>query len=57
MDSADQEIEVLRGMSPAKKLEVMHALIRQAYELKAAGIRTQSPETPEEKIRAFSTEP
>lgn len=30
------EYEILRAMSPAKKLDVMHALIRQARELKAA---------------------
>jgi hypothetical protein len=38
------EYEILREMSPAKKLDVMHALIRQARELKAAAIRASEPE-------------
>lgn len=38
------EYEILRAMSPAKKLDVMHALIRQARELKAAAISASEPE-------------
>ena len=31
-------------MSPAKKLDVMHALLRQAYDLKSAAIRASEPD-------------
>ncbi len=37
------ELEVLRAMTPARKLAVMHALIRQAWTLKAAALRETHP--------------
>ena len=43
----DQETDLLRRMRPARKLDVMHALIRQAYELKAAALRARWPDMPE----------
>ncbi len=46
-----EEYERLREMSPAQKLAVMHSLIRQGLELKAAGIRARRPELTEEEVR------
>lgn len=46
------EYEILREMSPAKKLDVMHALIRQARELKAAAIRASEPELTSAEVDA-----
>jgi hypothetical protein len=54
MNATPQEIELLRAMTPARKLEVMHALIRQAYELKAAGLRMTRPELSEDDIQALT---
>lgn len=51
MDALEEETAALRRMTPAKKLAVMKALIRQAYELKAAGIRARWPSLSEEEIR------
>jgi hypothetical protein len=41
-----EEIEtaILRRMSPAQKLAVMHTLWRMAWNLKLAGVRMQHPE-------------
>ena len=41
-----EEIEtaILRRMTPAQKLAVMHTLWRQAWNLKVAGVRMQHPE-------------
>ena len=52
MDLSELETDLLRRMTPAKKLEVMTGLIRQAYELKAAGIRARWPDLPEDEVRA-----
>lgn len=52
MTTVDQETDTLRHMTPAQKLAVMHALIRQAYELKAAALRARWPELSEEEVRA-----
>lgn len=47
-----QELDVLRAMTPAEKLAVMHALIRQAYELKAAAIVEQRPDLSQVEVDA-----
>ena len=52
MDPKEQETEALRRMTPEKKLAVMRALIRQAYELKSAGIRFSRPDLSEEEVEA-----
>jgi hypothetical protein len=52
MTPFEQETEAIKRMTPAKKLAVMHALIRQAYGLKAAALRARWPELPEETIKA-----
>jgi hypothetical protein len=48
--TAEREIELLRRMSPDRKLAVMRASIQQAYDLKTAWIRAQRPELSEEEI-------
>jgi len=52
MTFLDQETDVLRRMTPAEKLAVMHALIRQAYALKAAALRARWPDMPEREVLA-----
>jgi len=52
METPDQETEVLRRMTPAAKLAVMQALIRQAWELKAAALRARWPDLSEEEVQA-----
>ncbi|HUF50533.1 MAG TPA: hypothetical protein VMN60_06860 [Longimicrobiales bacterium] len=52
MKSREHEYEILRRMKPAGKLDVLRALIRQAYELKAAGIRLLQPDLTEEEVQA-----
>lgn len=53
MDSVAQlETAILRRMTPAQKLAVMHALWRQAWTLKTAGIRRQHPEWTAERVAA-----
>ncbi len=48
----EEETELLRHMTPAKKLGVMQTLIRQAYELKAAALRARWPELSEQEVWA-----
>lgn len=49
-----EEIEtaILRRMTPAQKLAVMHTLWRQAWNLKLAGVRMQHPEWTGEQVAA-----
>lgn len=47
-----REYDILREMSPGKKLDVMRALIRQAYELKSAAIRASEPDLTSEEVLA-----
>lgn len=49
--TTDQEIDALRRMTPAQKLAVMHALIRQAFELRAAAVRARWPDLSDEEVR------
>jgi len=52
MRALQQDTETVRRMSPAEKLAVMHGLIRQAWELKAAVIRSREPELSEAEVTA-----
>ena len=52
MNKPDGETEILRAMRPADKLAVMHTLIRQAFDMKAAALRSRWPAMPEEEIRS-----
>ncbi len=47
-----REYDILREMSPAKKLDVMHALIRQAYDLKSATIWASEPDLSSDEVLA-----
>lgn len=52
MEAFQRDTEIVRRMSPEEKLAVMHGLIRQAWELKAAVIRSREPELPEDEVRS-----
>jgi hypothetical protein len=52
MDSQEFETQALRAMSPEAKLGVTRSLIRQAYALKAAGLRSLHPELSEAEVWA-----
>jgi hypothetical protein len=56
MDALQQDTDILRRMSPEQKLTVMHALIRQAWEFKAAAIRARQPDLSEPVVRAQAWE-
>jgi hypothetical protein len=56
MDALHQDTEILRRMSPEQKLKVMHTLIRQAWELKAAAIRVRQPDLSEAVVQARAWE-
>jgi hypothetical protein len=51
MTNHELETEVLRRMTPEQKLAVMRSLIRQAYALKAAGIRALDPELSDQEVQ------
>lgn len=44
--------EILRSMSPARRLEVARELYETAWQIKAAGLRRQHPDWPEELLLA-----
>ena len=50
--SDEIETAILRRLTAARKLDVMHALWRQAWELKAAGVRHQHPDWSDEQVTA-----
>ncbi|MGH7547888.1 MAG: hypothetical protein ACREMM_06930 [Gemmatimonadales bacterium] len=50
------EIAILRRMTPAQKVAVMHALWRQAWNLKVAGVRRQHPEWTSQQVQALVRE-
>ncbi len=56
MQALPQDTEIVRRMSPEEKLAVMHALIRQAWELKAVVIRSREPELSEAEVTARAWE-
>lgn len=51
-DTRQLEYELLRRLSPARKLAIMQGLIRQAWALKEAWVRHTEPELPEDAVRA-----
>lgn len=53
---SEREVELLRRMTPERKLAVLRGLIRSAYALKEAGIRAANPELPEEEVRRRARE-
>lgn len=56
MHAVQQDTETIRRMTPEEKLAVMHVLIRQAWELKAAAIRAREPHLPQSQVRARAWE-
>lgn len=56
MQAIREDTETLRRMTPGEKLAVMHGLIRQAWELKAAVIRAREPDLPQPEVRARAWE-
>jgi hypothetical protein len=50
-DARRAEIEILRSMTPARKLEVMHRLIIQAVDLKEAWLRSTRPDLQGDALR------
>ena len=53
MDESQRvEEELLRRLSPAEKIAIMNALIRQARALKEAWVRATHPELSDEAVRA-----
>ncbi|MEQ9569978.1 MAG: hypothetical protein RLN75_07280 [Longimicrobiales bacterium] len=46
-----EELAVLRRMGPARRIAVMHTLIRQAWSLKEAAIRAAEPDLPRDEVR------
>jgi hypothetical protein len=45
------QVAAFRRMTPAEKLEIALQLRQAAWELKAAGLRTQHPEWSEEQVQ------
>lgn len=56
MDVKEFERQALRAMTPEAKLAVLGSMIRQAYELTAAGLRSLHPELPENEVLARARE-
>jgi hypothetical protein len=47
-----EQIEILRAMPGERRLELAERLYWSAREMKAAGLRAQHPDWPEERVRA-----
>lgn len=47
---SDVEISILRRMDAGRKLEIMHVLWKQAWTLKAVGVRMQHPHLRETEV-------
>lgn len=52
MAMTPEQVKIYRAMSPARKLEIAAEFQFAARDLKAAVLRTQHPDWPEDKIRA-----
>jgi len=52
MQLSDADIDALRRMTPARKLPVMTALIRQAYVLKAGALSARWPHLSDAEVQA-----
>ena len=46
------QVEILRNMDPLKKLEIMHALINQAWRMRWQGEKHLHPEWSEDQVHA-----
>jgi hypothetical protein len=47
----DEQIRILRAMTPAQKIRAAERLIESARELKAAAIRARHPDWSDEQVR------
>jgi hypothetical protein len=50
--AAQVQNEIIRAMSPGRRLEVARELYDTAWQIKAAGLRRQHPDWPEEFLLA-----
>jgi hypothetical protein len=50
--TSPEQIEIYRRMTPGRRLEVAEQLYWSARKLKTAGVRSQHPDWPEEKVSA-----
>ena len=50
-EPSDKQIEIYKAMTPLRRLEVAGEMYREAWELKAAGLRSQHPDWSEERIQ------
>ena len=48
--AVDAQDEILRAMSPGRRLQVAQELYETAWQLKAAGLRREHPDWPEERV-------
>ena len=48
--AVDAQDEILRAMSPGRRLQVAQELYETAWQLKAAGLRREPPDWPEERV-------
>lgn len=50
-DAERARLQVIKAMTPARKLEIAEALYRSARELKAAGLRWRHPDWTEAEVQ------
>jgi Rv0078B-related antitoxin len=46
----DAQDEILRAMSPGRRLQIARELYETAWQIKAAGLRREHPDWPEERV-------
>ena len=54
MNVTPQEMELLRAMTPARKLALMNSLIGQGWDLRAAGLRITQPALSKDEIQILA---
>jgi hypothetical protein len=51
-NEAETPVELIRAMTPARKLEIVHGLWQTAWELTTAGVRAREPGLSESEVTA-----
>ena len=51
-NEAETPVELIRALTPARKLEIVHGLWQTAWELTTAGVRTREPDLSESDVTA-----
>ena len=51
-NEVETPVELIRALTPERKLEVAHGLWQTAWELTTAGVRTREPSLSESEVRA-----